>query len=220
MAFTFVSSPYGPHGTRFTAPATLAATDLRRRKRCDTDPAPVGPGTFSRMGKQLFPVPVRMITPSAVIDGVLFADDGNFWDAWAHSPTGEYGGRRVYQATVYPLVAGAAPIASPVAAVNEHDLLVVAIIDPAAAARAIERAPRFKHSVRVTALTHTIAVSGTVSTPRAALEPDQEPLEHGLVASAMTDVTIRSLDAASPFECAAPFAYLTARGKHVVLRDG
>ena len=182
-------------------------------------PGRVDSGDYrGRMAKQLQPLPVRLVTPTALVDGLLYAGDGDFWDAWNPSPTGEYGGRRLYEATAYPMFPGAAPITSPVAAVNEHDLVVAAIIEPSAAARALASGPRGKHATRVIAIAHSLAITGTLHTPLAVLEADGKPLDHGLVGSVMTDAHVRSLDPAYPFEWTAPFAYLPARGKHVILR--
>jgi len=173
------------------------------------------------MAKKMLPLAVRFITRSAVVDGTIFGEDGDFWEAWRAPAIGGWWGRRLYQATVYPLCANAPSFTSPVVAVDSGDFLVAGVSDPAAVASACTITNRYKHRTAATVLAGRLSISGTVCNLIEALVDDGKQREHGFEGeSLMLDATVRSLDSTYPFETRLPFAILGPRALDVVARTG
>jgi len=172
------------------------------------------------MAKQLVPVPVRVFTRTAIIDGVVMGEDGDFWDAWmAPSRTGAWG-RRIFQATVYPMWPGAPPVTSPVVAVDRDAVHAAIVTEPNAALRGTEFFKSWKTYIPVTVFGQRLAISGLLYSDRPMLETDDpgEPKVSSLLV--MRDVTIRSIDPTYAFEHSTPWAVLGDIALDTVVRTG
>jgi hypothetical protein len=173
------------------------------------------------MAKQILPITVRFVTRSAIVDGVIMGEDGDFWEAWNAPSLSGWWGRRVYRATVYPMWTGAPSFASPVVAVDAEELLLAGVSDAAGAQSAAGALARYKHRTKVSVLAGRIGITGTLHSAVEALVDDGKQREHGLGGWAfMTELVVRSLDGSYPFEMALPFAVVGARAFDVVCKVG
>src|SRR3954465_12708690 len=114
------------------------------------------------MAKQMLPITVRFVTRSAVVDGVIMGEDGDFWNAWNAPSLSGWWGRRVYRATVYPMWSGAPSFSAAVAALDGDDLLLAGVSDQAAVTSASTILSRYKHRTPVTVLGGRISITGTM----------------------------------------------------------